>query len=429
LLDQLLPTISSRDSFEYYQDISLSVKDKIILKGLAIRVAELAALPVEEEKKALWYKLNSLKPCRPLVFCDPENGWGEIIPFDQLVCESQLGKRWEMKLKKQIFYSESIRDDRVIEPIFEIPYISTMTDWGMSPVIHGGEDGGANTWDAPLKDYGGMSKLHFPQITVDFQKTTRLKELAEEVIGEFLEVRIKGVWWWSTGLTRTFTEIRGLKELLYDFIDHPIELKSLMAFLRDGTLAMLDYLEENNLMSLNNDGTYIASGGFGWSHELPQKDFTGRVRCSDLWGFGEEQSTVSVSPKMFEEFVFNYHLPIMNRFGLNCYGCCEPLDSRWNVIKKIPRLRIVSVSPWANKTKMAEYLEDKYVFSMKPHPGPLAVPEIDEESIRKSLRESLEVTRGCRVEIIMKDNHTLGNNPNNAVRWCQIAKEEAERLG
>ncbi len=429
MLDQLLPTISSRDSLEYYQGISLTVNDKKILQSLAFRVAELAARPEEGYKKALWYKLNGLQPCRPLIFCDPENGWGEIIPLDQLICESQLGKRWEMKLKKQIFNGETMLDDRVIEALFEIPYISTITDWGMSPEIYGGEDGGANAWDAPLKDYGEMHKLHFPQITVDFQKTKELKELAEEVMGEFLEVRIKGVWWWSTGLTRTFTEIRGLKELLYDFIDHPIELKSLMAFLRDGNLAMLDYLEENNLMSLNNDGTYIASGGFGWSHELPQRDFIGRVRCSDLWGFGEEQSTVGVSPQMFEEFVFNYHLPIMNRFGLNCYGCCEPLDSRWNVIKKIPRLRRVSVSPWANKTKMAEYLEDKYVFSMKPHPGPLAAPEIDEESIRKSLRESLEVTRGCRVEIIMKDNHTLGDNPNNAVRWCQIAKEEAERIG
>ncbi len=77
-----------------------------------------------------------------------------------------------------------------------------------------------------------------------------------------------------------------------------------MAFLRDGTLSMLDFLENNDLLTLNNDGTYIASGGFGWTTELPQKDFSGRVRTMDLWGFGEEQSTIGVSPKMFEEFRF-----------------------------------------------------------------------------------------------------------------------------
>ena len=54
--------------------------------------------------------------------------------------------------------------------------------------------------------------------------------------------------------------------------------------------------------------------------------------------------------------------------------------------------------------------------------------EIAETIIRQDLRKALEVTRGCRVEVIMKDNHTIGNRPENVVRWCRIAKEEAERI-
>jgi hypothetical protein len=130
---------------------------------------------------------------------------------------------------------------------------------------------------------------------------------------------------------------------------------------------------------------------------------------------------------MFAEFVFPYQLPFLERFGLNCYGCCEPLNSRWAVVKWIPNLRRVSVSAWADLEKMAEALEAKYVFSLKPNPADLARPIIDEPAIRKKLRQSLEITRGCRVEIIMKDNHTLGSNPQNVVRWVQIAKQEAER--
>ena len=76
---------------------------------------------------------------------------------------------------------------------------------------------------------------------------------------------------------------------------------------------------------------------------------------------------------------------------------------------------------------MAEYLEDKYVFSLKPNPAVLASPKIDHETIRKTLREALTVTQGCVVEIIMKDNHTICNRPENVVDWCRIAKEEAER--
>ena len=114
--------------------------------------------------------------------------------------------------------------------------------------------------------------------------------------------------------------------------------------------------------------------------------------------------------------------------GENLDGCCEPLDNRWHIIKKIPRLRRVSVLPWADLGDMAEKLEDKYIYSMKPNPAELAVSTLDEDDIRKKLRKAMEITKGCRLEIIMKDNHTLGNNPQNAIRWCQIAQEEAERV-
>jgi hypothetical protein len=54
---------------------------------------------------------------------------------------------------------------------------------------------------------------------------------------------------------------------------------------------------------------------------------------------------------------------------------------------------------------------------------------MDEDVVRADLRSTLEITRGCIVELIMKDNHTLGGNPQNLVRWVQIAREEIERSG
>ena len=85
-----------------------------------------------------------------------------------------------------------------------------------------------------------------------------------------------------------------------------------------------------------------------------------------------------MSPAMYEEFIFPYEKPIMERFGLNCYGCCEPLHGRWHVVRQHPHLRRVSCSPWANVDKMADYLGDKYIFSLKPNPAALAVPAIDD---------------------------------------------------
>ncbi len=404
-------------------------EDGEIVRRLAGRVAELAVRPIEDEKRDLWYRHNALEPTRPLIFCDPENGWNEIITLQQIECRGQLAREWEMMLRKEIFWGESMGDDRVIEPYFDVPYIYSQSDWGMHETKIGGENGGSYRWDAPLKSYHEVSNLHFPRIFVDYEATDSLLSLAKKVVGDLLTVRLKGTWWWSLGMTWTLVNLRGLQQIMFDIYDYPDEFHQLMSILRDGTLAKLDFLEANGLLSLNNDGTYVGSGGFGYTRELPQKDFDGKtVRTGDIWGFCESQETTTFSPDMFAEFIFPYQLPILERFGLNCYGCCEPLDRRWQVVKSTPRLRRVSVSPWANLADMADKLGDRYICSMKPHPGELAVPSLSEERIRTGLRRALHITRNCRVEIIMKDNHTIANNPQNVIRWCQIAREEAEAI-
>ncbi len=408
-------------------DIKYSEKEKAILRELAKHVAELAAHPREEVKKSLWLKLNDLQPVRPLVFCDPENGWNEIITQNQILCEKPLFRVWEMALHKEIYWATQMQDDRVIEPYFNVPYSYTDSGWGLTEIYTSGGDSGSHVWDAPVKDYEtDFPKLHFPEISVDYEKTNRIVEVAKEILGDILEVRLRGLWWWTLGMTMDFIHLRGMENMMMDMMLYPDEVHMMMAFLRDSKLHLLDFLEKNNLLALNTGGTYVGSGGFGFTSQLPQTGFNpAQVSTADLWGFTESQETVGISPEMFEEFIFPYQLPIMERFGLNCYGCCEPLDIRWHVVQKFPRLRRVSTSPWANREKMAEYLGNRYVMSLKPSPTPLAMPTIDETVLRAEIRKDLHITRDCQVELIMKDNHTLGNNPINAVRWCRIAKEEA----
>ena len=404
-------------------------RDRGTLRSLAERVAELAVRPGEAAKRVLWTDHNDLRLTRPLVFCDPENGWNEIIPDHELLCRGDLARTWEMTLRKEVFWGESMGDDRVVEPVFEVAHVREESDWGMHERKIGGGEGRAYTWDAPLKNFDRMDELRFPVISVDRSATERLLGLARSILGDLLEVRLRTRWWWTLGMTRTLVNLRGLEQIMFDMVDHPDELKCLMEFLRDGYLAKLDFLESNGLLAANHDGSYVGSGGFGYTRHLPQDGFDPeRVRTRDMWGFGESQETVGVSPGMFAEFVYPCQVPLLERFGLNCYGCCEPLDRRWSVIKETPGLRRVSVSPWANLKTMAGELEDKFIFSYKPSPADLAMPIINEDRIRSGLREALEVTRGCHLEMIMKDNHTLGNNPSNASRWCRIAKEEIERI-
>ncbi|HUU41085.1 MAG TPA: hypothetical protein VMW42_09100 [Desulfatiglandales bacterium] len=93
------------------------------------------------------------------------------------------------------------------------------------------------------------------------------------------------------------------------------------------------------------------------------------------------------------------------------------------MIKKIPRLRRVSVAPWTDMKIASQELEDKYVYCWKPNPSVLAMESFDEDLVRKIIRNGLEITKNNIVEIIMKDTHTFRNDPERLNKWCMIAKE------
>ena len=323
-----------------------------------------------------------------------------------------------------------MQDDKPLEALFEVGYTYTDSEWGMPEAYHGGGAGESYRWEGSIQSEKDVEGIRVPEIVVDYPTTLETLALAAEVFRGILAVGLRGVWWWSLGMTWDLARLVGLEKMLYLMYDAPAMVHRIMGLLRDGYLAKLDWLAGNNLLSLNNNHAYVGSGGIGYSRELPGRtvDAAG-VRPRDMWCLTESQETIGVSPEQFEEFVFQYQLPIQERFGLNCYGCCEPLQTRWHIVKKIPRLRRVSVSPWADQEKMAEMLGKDYVYSRKPAPSPLAVPHMDEEVVRDDLRRTLEITRGCIVELVMKDNHTLGGNPQNLVRWVRIAREEIERTG
>ncbi|MEW5816953.1 MAG: hypothetical protein AB1798_16355 [Spirochaetota bacterium] len=413
-------------------NIKISHKDREVLKKLAVRVAELAARPQESEKVKLWYSHNALQTKHPVILADPENGWNDIITANRMECEGDLARRWEVVLRKEIFWGESMQDDRPIEAHFYIGHTCSDSGWGVSGKFRGGKNGGTYAWDSPVKEMEDLEKLHYPRIEVDYKTTGETINLAKEIFGNILKVKLKGVWWWGFGLTYDLAILIGLERIMLLPYDSPDFLHKAMEILRDGNMQKLNFLEENGLLTLNNDGSYVGSGGIGYTRELPRRKFPdsdSSVRTEDMWGFAESQETIGMSPGMYEEYIFRYQLPILKRFGLNCYGCCEPLDKRWPVIKNIPNLRRVSVSAWADKKKMAEYLQDKYIFSLKPNPADLAVTEMDCNRIQKDMRRYLEITKDAVLEIIMKDNHTLGKNPSNITNWVKIVRQEVEKTG
>jgi hypothetical protein len=407
-------------------ELCINKKDREILKILALKVQAFALSKENLEKKRLWNEHNKLKSKRPLIFCDPENGWNEIFFENMLECSGQLARRWELVLLKEIYYGEHIKDDKPIEMFFDLSYIFHESDWIENRVLYGGKSGGTYKWEGQIKTMDDVLKIKYPKIEVDYKTTLENLNLANDVFKDLLIPRIKGQWWWSLGLTIDLVFLIGLENMFVYFYDKPDIIHAILDKLLNGWLEKIKFLEVNKLLSMNSDDSYVGSGGLGYTDELAKNDVP--VCTKDIWGFAESQETGSVSPQMFEEFIFPYQDKILDLFGMNCYGCCEPLDKRWNIVKKFKRLRRVSVSNWADYKKMAQQLEDQYIFSYKPSPTDLAVNSINEDYIRKNIGNFLNSTKGCVIELIMKDNHTLGNNPENLNKWVKIVRGEIEKI-
>lgn len=211
-----------------------------------------------------------------------------------------------------------------------------------------------------------------------------------------------------------------------DLILEPEWLHRLMNLLCEGQLGKLDFLVENGLLASNTGNTYVGSGGFGFTNDL--NNHPDHVTAMDTWGFVESQETVGINPDTYGEFILPYHLRTAERFGLNCYGCCEPANVRWKYVSTIPRLRRVSYSPWADWETAPELLGTNYITSLKPSPTAMAMGDMNEHAVRKDIQRALRATQGCVTEIMMKDNNTLGHCPSNASRWVEMVREEIDNL-
>ena len=92
---------------------------------------------------------------------------------------------------------------------------------------------------------------------------------------------------------------------------------------------------------------------------------------------------------------------------------------------KIPNLRKISVTPWANPHVCCEQIGGRYVVSAKPNPATLAVPHLDEQTVRAELDNTLSAIKrnGCSADIVLKDISTVCGNPENLIRWHRVATE------
>lgn len=410
----------------------MSQNDRQTLRELAQKVRTIADLPEMAERRSRWKRHNLLQPDsrnRPMVLCFPEGGWEEILTPSTLTCTDPKFRDWEWLLRSRIFWWEHIHDDNFTEPYFDLTWKIIAGNYGFDIPMTFGDNRGSYVWDAPMKDLErDLDRLGHRTHQVDREATLRDLELAGDVFGDILPPRVHSMLWWTTGLTMDAAKLIGLENIMWAMYDQPQNLHRLMAFLRDDMMNYIQWCESENLLTGNDAGDYVGSGGVGCIRDdASPTQAVAPVTLADRWGFAESQETVGISPGMFEEFILPYQVPLLEKTALNCYGCCEGLEHRIDlVMRDIPRLRRVSVAPSANQEVLAPKLVGKYVYSRKPYPAHVCV-NFTEEAIRDDLRHTLALAGQGPLEFILKDTHTVENDPTRLTRWVQIAYEEIDR--
>jgi hypothetical protein len=423
----------------------VSDHDRSILRGLACRVAEIAALPIQAERTRLWTALNALRPVRPpvIAFNEDLGGCGWPVAGQENECTDPLLRSWERGLRLRIFEFENIPDDHPVTGDLNVGWVIRLGDPGLESKRTRNEADGFDSWDHPLVDEEALARLRFRTVEVDHALTAENTALAQDILGDILRVRVTcgPAWrwqdyntlsgqWWSDGLCQRLVALCGAERVMYDMYDRPDFLHRVMAFFRDDALHMLLSLEQDGVLSPNNGpDDYVGSGTMGATDLLPLPDSAGSTRLLDMWGLAESQDFASVGPSQWHEFSLQYQLPIINRYGLACYGCCEPLDKKYDLLfKHIPRLRRLSVtSPYADRRVAAEKLGNHYVYSWKPNPAWLSGDAFDDEFIEKTTRETLQLARehGCCLEIVMKGYRT---DYRRIIRWAQVTSRAVQEM-
>jgi len=406
--------------------MSISRKDHDTLRSLAAQVAEIASLPVQQETISLWKALNGLKPVRPMVMID-QIPWHEMEVDAELALqtEDELCREWETTLRRTLYCWRHMRADMVVEPVIEVPKVIRGEGFGIqvieeAAVLDPRNDVYGHGYVDQLKTEADLEKIREPQVRLDEPATAAREEMAHRVFDGILEVRMQGRFP-AFNPWDAIVQWHTPEQSLIDLVERPEFIHRLMSRLTEVSLSLLDQLEEQGLLGFGQQRVHCTGA---YTDELPAPGFDPkRPRARDLWTYGMAQIFASVSPAMHQEFWLDYAARWYSRFGLGYYGCCEPLDGKIEIIRNLPRVRKISMSPWADVARGAERIGRDFVFSRKPSPAFLAREVWDPAAVEKDLRDTLErcAPHGCPVEFILKDISTVRYQPQRLWEWADIA--------
>jgi len=402
--------------------------DESILRPLAQAYAQAAAEPRNFERRQLHTASNDLRMLRPVVMLD-EIPWQQMDFDGSLACRCEdpdlRGVEWWMR--RELFKYRHFPGDMFLQNYVGVGKVVRSTGIGIGVKERTLASGQATSiisheYEDQLADEAALERIHPPVLTYDEESTRAGWTKIGEAVGDILPVRVTGATQCGVASWDDISRYRGVTPLLIDLADRPEYSHAVIEKITQCKEAELDQREALGL--LDHAGHTLHCTPY-LSENLP-KPAGGAVTRKNIWGRGTAQIFGAVSREMHDEFDLEYMKRTVGTCGLVYYGCCEPLHNKIDLVEKIPNLRKIGVTPWADVNMAAEIIGPRYVVSAKPNPAAVAVPILNEDALRRELGEILSACKRNNVrglDITLKDISTCHDRPENIFRWEQIAME------
>ena len=402
--------------------------DEQILRPLAQAYSAAAAESRNFERRQLHMASNDLRMLRPVVMLD-EIPWQQMNFDGSLDCRCEDGglRGVEWWMRRQLFQYKHFPGDMFLQSYVGVGKVVHSTGIGIITKDRTIASGHATSiisheYEDQLEDEAALEMIHPPVLTYDEAATRAEWTKIGEAVGDILPVRITGSTQCGVASWDDISRYRGVTPILIDLLDRPEYSHAVIEKITQCKEAELDQREALGL--LDSDGHALHCTPY-LTDDLP-KPADGVVTRRNIWGRGTAQIFGSVSREMHAEFDLEYMKRTVGTCGLVYYGCCEPLHNKIDLVERIPNLRKIGVTPWADVNMAAEIIAGRYVVSNKPNPAAVAVPVLNEDALRRELGTILDACKrsGVRgLDITLKDISTCHNRPENIFRWEQIAME------
>lgn len=407
-------------------------KDISILRDLVMRYKELCESDRNRENISLWRALNSGRPIRPMIWCNVGLLGPDIeaaLPDHGIEDKELAGAARHFQ---KMLWIATIGDDRVFDPWFTARaemLVHPEGIWGVSRRTV--RDPSSRGWrDMPvLRNLDDLQQLRATRHKV-LNANPPLAQRLTDIFGDILPVHINRSTvypkWGGTDLSEAAARLLGLEELLYALYENPEMVHRLMAYMRDAVIENVRQGEKDGDFSTAETQNYMVPA---FCDDLPDPlDHTYGTKLNQLCFFTHAQEFESVSPRQHEEFVLEYQIPIARLFGKVNYGCCETLDTKLDILRRIPNLNKVAAGPRSEVGVYPEQVGGECIISWRPNAAPMVCDGFDPNRVRRLLRDGLEKTRGCAVEVHLHEPMTVEGDLSRVSKWSAIAIHEAERI-